>query len=385
LQWPARLYTLAPTRCSSGTGRLATSPIQGDAGAEIAARADRVQLIEIVRPDKARRDEAMDDVHYPEALVAFVDLDPEIEDFRSAVIDGLSGPQKTLPCKFFYDERGSWLFDRICTLEEYYPTRTEIRILEERIGEIAELIGRRAHLIELGSGASVKIRSLLNALPDLVQYTAVDISREHLLKSAEALALDYPALNVAAVCADYTGAFDVPNPAHYPGAHRVAFFPGSTIGNFSHDEAVAFLTRIAGILGSGGGLLIGADLRKDHDVLHAAYNDAEGITADFNLNLLHRINAELGGDFDVDAFEHSAVYLEDPGRIEMRLVSTRRQAASVGGHRFEFARGEYIHTENSHKFGIDEFRGICARAGFTPVACWTDADQLFSVHYFSIE
>ena len=327
----------------------------------------------------------MDDVHYPEALVAFVDLDPEIEDFRASVIDGLSQPQKTLPCKFFYDERGSWLFDRICTLDEYYPTRTEIRILEERIGEIAELIGRRAHLIELGSGASVKIRSLLNALPDLVQYSAVDISREHLLKSAEALALDYPALNVAAVCADYTGAFDVPKPSHYPAAHRVAFFPGSTVGNFSHEEAVGFLERIAGILGSGGGLLIGADLKKDRDVLHAAYNDAAGVTAAFNLNLLHRINDELGGDFDVDAFEHTAVYVDDPGRIEMRLVSSRKQTVSIDGCCFEFARGEYIHTENSHKFSPEEFRELCARAGFTPVACWTDPDQLFSVHYFSIE
>lgn len=327
----------------------------------------------------------MDDTHYPESLVAFVDLNPEVEDFRSAVIEGLSRDQKTLPCKFFYDERGSKLFDQICGLDEYYPTRTEIGILEERLGEIAELIGRRAHLIELGSGASVKIRSLLNALPDLAQYTAVDISRDFLLQSAETLALDYPSLNVAAVCADYTEAFDVPNPAAHPDAHRVAFFPGSTIGNLVHREAVAFLERIAAMLGKGGGLLIGVDLKKDASILRAAYNDSEGVTAAFNLNLLNRINAELDGDFNVSGFRHDAVYLENPGRIEMRLISLKDQVAHVAGREFAFRKGEYVHTENSHKFTVDEFRDLCSRAGFAPVASWTDAEDLFSVHYFAVE
>ncbi|MEX2455201.1 MAG: L-histidine N(alpha)-methyltransferase [Rhodospirillaceae bacterium] len=327
----------------------------------------------------------MDDIRYPDALVAFVDLNPEVEDFRSAVTEGLSRRQKTLPCKFFYDERGSQLFDLICGLEEYYPTRTEIRILEERLGEIAELIGPRAHLIELGSGASVKIRSLLNALPDLVQYTAVDISRDFLLQSAETLALDYPSLKVAAVCADYTQSFEIPNPPAHPDAHRVAFFPGSTIGNLVRNEAVAFLRRLAGMLGTGGGLLVGADLKKDVRILHAAYNDAEGVTADFNLNLLHRINSELDGDFDVGGFRHEAVYVEDPGRVEMRLVSLHDQVAHVGETVFSFASDEFIHTENSHKFTVEEFRSLCAAAGFLPVACWTDDEALFSVQYFTVE
>lgn len=327
----------------------------------------------------------MYDAPIPESLVAFVDLKPEIEDFRTAVIEGLSRPQKSLPCKFLYDDRGSQIFDLICGLEEYYPTRTEIGILEERLGEIAGLIGPKAHLIELGSGASVKIRSLLNALPDLAQYTAVDISRDFLLQSSETLALDYPGLRVAAVCADYTGSFTVPDPPGGPAARRVAFFPGSTIGNFQHADAVGFLRRIAALLGPGGGLLIGADLKKDHDRLYAAYNDSQRVTADFNLNLLHRINRELGADFDVDGFRHEAVYLAGPGRIEMRLISRRAQTVRIGTTAFSFRPGEFIHTENSHKFTVAEFRDLCGLAGFSPVASWTDANALFSVHYFSVE
>lgn len=316
-------------------------------------------------------------------LVAFVDLDPEPEDFLSAVIEGLSAKQKTLPCKFFYDERGSQLFDQICDLDEYYPTRTEIGILEEQLGEIAELVGRGAHLVELGSGASVKIRTLLNALPDLAQYTAVDISRDFLIQSAETLATDYPDLDVAAVCADYTQTFEIPAPSNRQSSRNIAFFPGSTIGNFTREEAETFLTRLNGILGSGSGLLIGVDLKKDSDTLHAAYNDARGVTADFNLNLLARINRELGGDFDLNRFSHRAVYLEDEGRIEMHMVSETEQSVKVGGKTFDFAAGEHIHTENSHKYSVQEFRNLCGRAGYQSVATWTDAKKLFSVHYFT--
>ena len=326
----------------------------------------------------------MDDVRAPEALAAFVDLNPEIDDFRREVLRGLSLPQKTLPCKFFYDERGSVLFDRICTLEEYYPTRTEIGILEARAAEIADLIGDGAHLIELGSGASVKIRTLLDALPGLAQYTAVDISRDFLLQSTDALARDYPGLDVAAVCADYTRGFDLPAPAAPGTARRVGFFPGSTIGNFTRAEAAAFLRRIAAVLGPGAGLLIGVDLRKDPARLHAAYNDSEGVTAAFNLNLLSRANAELGADFDLDAFRHEAPYLEDEGRIEMRLYSERDQEVGIDGTAFAFRAGEYIHTENSHKYGLGEFRDLCAAAGYAPVASWTDPEDLFSVHYFTV-
>ena len=261
----------------------------------------------------------------------------------------------------------------------------EIGILEDRLGEIAELVGRGAHLVELGSGASVKIRTLLNALPDLAQYTAVDISRDFLLQSAETLAIDYPGLDVAAICADYTQTFEILPPVNRQSSRNVAFFPGSTIGNFTRDEAKTFLTRLHWILGPGSGLLIGVDLKKDSDILHAAYNDARGVTAEFNLNLLARINRELGGDFDLAHFSHRAIYVPDEGRIEMHLVSSADQSVSVGGFRFAFAAGEHIHTENSHKYSVNEFRELCGRAGYNPVASWTDAKDLFSVHYFTAE
>lgn len=324
-------------------------------------------------------------IDFDEALISFVDLGHEVEDFQSAVIAGLAAKPKHLPCKFFYDERGSQLFDQICDLQEYYPTRTEIGILDERLGEIAEMIGRGAHLIELGSGASIKIRILLNALPDLARYTAVDISKSFLVQSAETLASDYPTLDVAAVCADFTRVFDVPDPPDRADARRVAFFPGSTIGNFVAADVVPFLDRVADMLGQGGGLLIGVDLKKDPAILKAAYNDAKGVTAAFNLNLLVRINRELGGDFDIDGFSHDAVYLEDDGRVEMRLVSGQEQVVTIGDRRFTFDAGEHIHTENSHKYTVDGFRDLCARAGFAPVATWTDDQALFSVHYFTVE
>ena len=319
------------------------------------------------------------------SLVSFVDLDPATEDFRTAVLNGLAKPQKELPCKFFYDERGSQIFDQICDLEEYYPTRTEISILEDRLEEIAELVGRGAHLVELGSGASIKIRTLLNALPDLSQYTAIDISRDFLLHSASTLAEDYPDLAVAAICADYTADFELPATIARLSSRNVAFFPGSTIGNFTPEAAQRFLKRLSSILGEGSGLLIGVDLKKDPDILRAAYNDAKGVTAAFNMNLLSRINTELGADFDLDAFYHDAVYREDPGRIEMRLISTKRQSVSIGDSVFDFDENEYIHTENSHKYSIENFRGICETAGFTPIASWTDNNSLFSVHYLTVE
>ncbi|MFT5488981.1 MAG: dimethylhistidine N-methyltransferase [Paracoccaceae bacterium] len=319
------------------------------------------------------------------SLVSFVDLNPATEDFLSAVLGGLSKSQKELPCKFFYDERGSQIFDQICDLDEYYPTRTEIGILEDRLGEIAELVGRGAHLVELGSGASTKIRTLLNALPDLAQYTAIDISRDFLLQSAATLAEDYPDLDVAAICADYTTDFEIPAPVGRRSSRTVAFFPGSTIGNFTPDEAKQFLKRMVNILGKGSGLLIGVDLKKDVSLLRAAYNDAKGVTAAFNMNLLSRINGELGANFDLDSFYHDAVYVEDLGRIEMRLISRKKQSVTIGGETFTFDENEFIHTENSHKFSLDEVRNMCTIAGFTPVASWADSKSLFSVHYFTAE
>lgn len=318
------------------------------------------------------------------ASVPVIDFNHEAEDFETAVIDGLSGSPKRLPCKFFYDERGSRLFDQICGLDAYYPTRTEIHLLQTNAAQIARLIGPGAHLIELGSGASVKIRTLLDAMPDLAEYTAVDISKKFLIESVETLARDYPGVNVRAVCADFTRDLNIPNPDHLPEAQRVAFFPGSTIGNFSPEDAEALLRRIASMLGSRGALLVGTDLRKNADILFAAYNDIDGITAKFNLNLLSRINTELAGNFDMNGFDHHAPYLENDGKIEMRLISNRDQLVSVGEQTFSFEAGEYIHTENSYKFTVGQFSELCTRAGFKAEKFWTDSRSLFGLHYLTV-
>ena len=313
-------------------------------------------------------------------LAAFVDLEPVVEDFETAVIAGLSQSPKTLPCKFFYDQTGSELFSRICRLDEYYPTRTEIGILRQTAARIAELAGPDSHLIEFGSGDSIKVRLLLAAMASPARHTAVDISRDHLRISAEDLAQDFPDIEIAAVCADYTKPFDVPPPSESPNARKIGFFPGSTIGNFTPDEAVQFLKSTAVLL-DGGDLVIGVDLKKDVDRLKAAYNDSEGVTAAFNLNLLVRINRELRGNFDIEAFEHRAHYNAQVGRVEMHLISQRDQTVAIGDYRFNFASGETIHTENSCKYGIEEFQETASRAGFRPIDVWTDAEELFSIHY----
>ena len=262
-------------------------------------------------------------------LDGFHDFGDGGDGFLEAVVAGLSQPRKTLPCKYFYDARGSRLFDAICTLKEYYPTRTETGLLHDRCGEIAALAGPGVNLVEFGSGSSTKVRIVLDALDRPAAYVPVDISRDHLLASARLLAADYPALAVIPVCADYTAHFDLPERAL--AGPRLGFFPGSTIGNFTPDAAVAFLAQAAGSLGAGAGLLIGADLKKDVRILHAAYDDARGVTAAFNMNLLVRINRELGGNFDLDAFAHEARWNPADGRIEMHLVSRRRQAITVRG------------------------------------------------------
>jgi dimethylhistidine N-methyltransferase len=322
----------------------------------------------------------MDDV--PASLAAFHDFHPEVEDFKSAVVAGLSRAPKELPCKFFYDEHGSTLFDAICALDEYYPTRTEIGLLQAHAPRMAELIGENCQLIEFGSGSSVKVRILLGALKSVAAYTPVDISREHLLKSAADLAQQFPDVEVMAVCADYTRPFTVPRPRTMPDARRVIFFPGSTIGNFTPDHAHEFLAATAKVAGPGGGLFIGVDLKKDPKILEAAYNDREGVTAAFNLNLLLRINRELGADFDLSSWRHGAQYVESAGRIEMHLVSQRRQTVHLDGSSFSFAAGETIHTENSYKYSLDEFRALGRAAGLTPIEAWTDSHNLFSVHFF---
>ncbi len=315
------------------------------------------------------------------AAFAFHDLAPGEENFRDAVIAGLGHAQKALPCKFFYDTRGSALFEQISRLQEYYLTRTEIAIIEEYAGAIAASIGAYCRLIELGSGASIKVRILLEALQAPAAYVPVDISREHLREAAAQLAADFPDLPVIAVCADYTRPFRLP-PLPGPKGKRVGFFPGSTIGNFEPEAVVRFLDHCAELLGPAGEMLIGVDLKKATDILDRAYNDRAGINAAFNLNLLERVNRELGGDFDLDRFEHVAFYNAELGRMELYLKSLADQTATIAGRRFHFAEGELIHTENSYKYAIPEFHALAARAGFRAVHTWTDRDQLFSVHYF---
>ncbi|RYF67666.1 MAG: L-histidine N(alpha)-methyltransferase, partial [Comamonadaceae bacterium] len=276
---------------------------------------------------------------------------------------------------------GSALFDRICDLPEYYPTRTELRILTDRAAEIAHHIGPGAEIVEFGAGSLTKVRLLLDALDAPQRFLPIDISGEHLESAAERLRADYPRLAVQPIVGDYTQPFDLP--ALGAGGRRVGFFPGSTLGNFNPDEALAFLQSAAQMLG-GGGLLIGVDLIKDPALLHAAYNDAQGVTAAFNLNLLHRANAELGADFVPAQFTHAAFYNAPFQRIEMHLVSRRAQVVNVLGERFMFAEGETIHTENSHKFSVDGLRTQAVQAGFDIGPVWTDPDRLFSVHWLPV-
>ncbi|HEY1298908.1 MAG TPA: L-histidine N(alpha)-methyltransferase [Stellaceae bacterium] len=318
-----------------------------------------------------------------ETRFLFHDLAPGEESFRDAVLNGLARARKSIPCKFFYDARGSALFEAICRLPEYYPTRTEIAILEENAAEIADQMGSHCRLIELGSGASRKPRILLNALDRPAAYVAVDISGDHLREAALNLAEDFPELPVVAVCADYTRPFAMP-PLPGPKGKRVGFFPGSTIGNFEPEAAVRFLANCGRILGPGGEMLIGVDLKKDPAILDAAYNDRAGVTAAFNLNLLERINRELDGDLDLDRFEHLGFYNGREGRIEIYIRSLCDQHAAIAGRRFRFAAGELIHTEYSYKYAVSEFRELAAEAGFRPVDTWTDAGELFSVHYLRL-
>ena len=280
--------------------------------------------------------------------------------------------------KYFYDAEGSRLFDRICTLPEYYPTRTELTILRQRADEIAKQIGPNAEIVEFGAGSLHKVRLLLDALPAPRRYLPIDISGDHLVASATQLRIERPGLTVRPVVADYTHPFALPEAA--PGTRRVGFFPGSTLGNFDAAEALAFLTRAAQML-RGGGLLLGVDLVKDPALLHAAYNDSQGVTAAFNRNVLVRANAELACDFDVSAFAHSAFYNAPLARVEMHLQSLRTQTVHLGGVGWRFEEGETLHTENSHKFTVEGLRALALRAGFGIGPVWTDADRLFSVHW----
>ncbi len=317
----------------------------------------------------------------PPPNLSFDDLHPPVEDFRAAVLDGFARRPRRLPPVFFYDARGSALFEAITRLAEYYPTRTEIAILRAHGTAIARHVGRDTQLVELGSGSDVKIRVLLEALRPRA-YVPVDISREHLLRSARAIARDHPDIAVHALCADYTRPFALP--AAPPGARRAAFYPGSSIGNFDPDDAARLLARVAALLGPDGRLLIGVDLKKDPARLHAAYNDAQGVTAAFNRNLLARIRDELGATLDPDGFRHHAFYNAPAGRIEMHLVAARAQTVVINAQRFDFAEGESLHTENSYKYDVAEFTALARRAGFAPREVWCDAERLFSVHCLAV-
>jgi dimethylhistidine N-methyltransferase len=310
--------------------------------------------------------------------------DDNVNDELAEIIDGLSQAQKTISPKYFYDKRGSKLFDQICNLPEYYPTRTELGIMQDCAGEIAALVGPQASLIEFGSGSSVKIRILLKELIELAAYVPVDISRDHLVVAADAIAADFPDIEVLPVAADFTHPFDLPDPKTPP-RRNVVYFPGSTIGNFSPEGALQLLEVMHHEAGADGALLIGIDLQKDPAIIERAYNDASGITAAFNLNVLRRLNNEFRADFDLHAYRHEAVYNEDAGRIEMYLVSLRAQSFHVGDRDFAVAEGERILTEHSHKYTVDGFAKMAADTGFSLEKHWTDANRMFAVCYLCRE
>jgi dimethylhistidine N-methyltransferase len=301
----------------------------------------------------------------------------EREAFAEEVRRGLRRARKELPCKFFYDAHGSQLFDRICDLDEYYLSRTETGILLRYAGEIAQALGPRCTLIEYGSGSSIKTRILLDRAKDLAGYVPIDISRSHLDAAARQIRLEYPGLAVLPVCADYTRAFDLP--ARCATGRRCVFFPGSTIGNFEPEAARDFLRGIRAQCGSDGALLIGVDLKKDPALLHRAYNDREGVTAQFNLNLLARMNRELDGDFELSQFAHYAFYHPGRGRIEMHLASLCDQDAWAAGEQFHFREGEAIFTESSYKYTPQEFERLATDAGYRVEHRWTDPRRWFSV------
>jgi len=300
-------------------------------------------------------------------------------EFALDMLEALSTRPRSISPKYFYDAEGSRLFDRICELPEYYPTRTELGILDRCAAEISELAGPRAEIVEFGAGSLRKVRLLLDALDRPARYCPIDISGEHLTSAAADLRGDYPGLVVQPIVADYTHHLGLPTRQRGAGK-RLGFFPGSTLGNFTPPEALGFL-RVAADALRGGALLLGADLVKDPAVLHAAYNDTQGVTAAFNLNLLARANRELGADFDLAQFAHYAFYQPVQQRIEMHLVSRRAQQVRVAGRSFDFAQGEALHTENSHKFTIEGLRALAAQAGFRAGPVWTDEEQLFSVHW----
>ena len=312
--------------------------------------------------------------------ITLLDFEPATVDSVQEVIEGLKNSPKEIHPKYFYDEEGSLLFDQICELPEYYPTRTEQAIMDDNIDSIIERIGENALLVEYGSGSSLKTRTLLNHLPDLAGYIPIEISKEHLLNTARNLALDYPFLDILPVRADYESDFHIPEPEKSTG-NIVAYFPGSTIGNFHPPRAINFLRGIREACGHDSHLLIGVDLQKDPKVLHDAYNDSAGVTAEFNLNMLANLNQILNANFDLGQFEHRAFYNDVCHRIEMHLVSQIGQVVQIDSEQISFRAGEAIWTESSYKYTLSSFAALAADAGYQVAQVWTDPRNYFSVQY----
>lgn len=315
------------------------------------------------------------DVTHPEPLMRIL---------LSEVITGLSHAQKKLPAKLLYDQRGSEIFEKICRLPSYYPTRTETKILQGNAPEITKLIGENSLIIEPGSGAAEKVRILLSSMSGRIRYVPIEISREILLRTSQELIQEYDGVEVFPVCADFTKNLSLPLTVGHQTGKKVLFFPGSTIGNFEPDEARNFLSKASQMVGPCGGILIGVDTKKDPETLRLAYNDPEGVTSDFNLNLLARLNREMNADFIAHHFRHEAIYNEEKGRVEMHLKSLLPQLVRVNQTLFRFQEGETIHTENSYKYSVDEFSRLGETAGLSLVNHWVDEGSLFSVYYFSI-
>lgn len=315
-------------------------------------------------------------------LINFFDYKPKLKNMLTEISSGLQKKQKSISPKYFYDQRGSDLFQKITQIKEYYPTRTEIKIIQEKSHLIEEQIAKNPVIVEYGCGSSEKIFHLLEAINSSHSYLAIDISKEHLLEMTQDLAKQFPDIEIIALCADFTQTLKLPLTNEHYQLPRVAFFPGSSIGNFEPQLAQKFLKNIYETLGKGSGLLIGVDLKKDIQILEKAYNDDQGITAEFNKNLLRRINKECNANFNLEAFEHHAFYNEELGRIEMHLTSLNDQQVSVANQDFSFEKGESIHTENSYKYSIEEFQSLAHQAGWLAQAVWTDEKKLFSLHYF---
>jgi dimethylhistidine N-methyltransferase len=314
--------------------------------------------------------------------VRLLDLHPPRGNFREDALEGLKARHKSISPKYFYDARGSALFEAITELPEYYPTRTELSIMEGYLGEMSDRVGPDVSVIEFGAGSGLKTRELLAGLHNPVSYVPVEISRDYLLESAEAIAQEFPSIEVLPVCADFTRPFQLPDPGSPP-RRNLVYFPGSTIGNFTPPQARKLLDVMHTEAADGGALLIGVDLCRDRNTLERAYNDPEGVTAEFNLNLLARMNRELGANFDLSLFSHRADWNAGDGRIEMRLISQADQEVDVAGESIPFRKGEAILTEYSHKYELAEFEALAGGSGFTVQQVWTDPEALFSVQFLT--